>query len=503
MAVAVVHADGNESQSCIQRPVQRRTLVGRTVVGDLDHIHRPDGARGEQRILRRLPQVAEEDRPDSAPFRLQGEAPCVPGVQIRRRARRRLRRPEQPPVDRPQATGHTRMSALDRDTGRSEYVERAMVSVAHRSLHDRTLDAGRHPAHAAHMIGVEVGEDEQVELPDPQAIEARGRRRGLTSDIDHRYSISVAQQHAVALADIAGGQLPVTRHRKSAAECTAAPRADVDQRAGAQREHRDDRDDPRRTAREHQHGDGCQDARAEQHADHAGRPRQSHPGERAGERRHLRDPRGGHPGEPHDQLPDGRSPGRHRAGQASEHRGDRRRRLGEQVGGDSEQGQRWRQQDQDRLARQLGCGRNRDRQREGAREPAREQATERTRQDEQPGRREDRQRKAVVAREPRIVDQEQHHRQRQGRDAVGRPPARQPDEENTGHRRRTDDTGARSDQRDEGQESDACHQDARPPAETDEASEQEDQPDDERAVRPRHGGEVTERGGGHRLVQLR
>jgi len=50
------------------------------MVRDLHHVDRTFGAGGEQRVLRILPEVAEEDRCDPAALGLHGEAARVSGV---------------------------------------------------------------------------------------------------------------------------------------------------------------------------------------------------------------------------------------------------------------------------------------------------------------------------------------------------------------------------------------------------------------------------------------
>ena len=62
MAVSVVHAHRDQPDPCLQNLVEPFALIGGAVVSDLDDVDRADGARGEQRVLCLLAQVAEEDR---------------------------------------------------------------------------------------------------------------------------------------------------------------------------------------------------------------------------------------------------------------------------------------------------------------------------------------------------------------------------------------------------------------------------------------------------------
>ncbi len=78
MAVPVGVADGDDAEPCAQVVIEPLALVGGTVMRDLDDIDRPDPARHTQRILLRLPEVAEEERTERTTLRAHDQAAGVP-----------------------------------------------------------------------------------------------------------------------------------------------------------------------------------------------------------------------------------------------------------------------------------------------------------------------------------------------------------------------------------------------------------------------------------------
>lgn len=193
MAVAIVHADGDEPEARSERSIERRTLVRRAMVGDFHQIDRTDRAPGEQCVLRLLSQVAEEDRADAPPLGLDREAPrvacvhscgCLAGP----------RRPEEPPGELPETTGESRAALLDRNAGRAKDAKGTLVGVTHRALDDGALRPGRDTGYAPHVVRIEMGEEQEIQPGDAEAVEAGGRRLGLPSDVDHADRIPVAQQ---------------------------------------------------------------------------------------------------------------------------------------------------------------------------------------------------------------------------------------------------------------------------------------------------------------------
>ena len=290
---------------------------------------------------------------------------------------------------------------------------------------------------------------------------------GSRPDVDHRDGVPVAQQDAVSLAHIAGGHLPSAGDRQRPADRTATPGTDVDERAGAQRERGHHGHDPGSASRQDQRrATAASTSGAEHHAQDAGRPGQSDAGEAAGERRHLGDPGGRHPGEPDDQLAERRAP---RA--APRRRGSRAR---------------WRRAQPVRRADWPGCrtaaASALSRTSTGwqaswaavgtATASASDRGIHRASvrlsgpaEHQQPRGRENGQGETVVACQPRIVDEQHDHRERQRRDAVGGTSPGQADQQNDGHRCGPDHARARSDQRHEREQGRARHRDARAPPE--------------------------------------
>jgi hypothetical protein len=193
MAIAVVHTDGDQPEARAERSIERRALVRRAVVCDLHQIDRTDRAGGEQCVLRLLSQVAEEDRADAPPLGLDREAPrvacvhscgCLAGP----------RRPEESPAEVSEMAGESRVALLDRNAGRAEDGKRPLVGVAHRALDDGALRPGRDTGYAPHVVRIEMGEEQEIQPGDAEAVEAGGLRLGLPSDVDHADRIPVAQQ---------------------------------------------------------------------------------------------------------------------------------------------------------------------------------------------------------------------------------------------------------------------------------------------------------------------
>jgi hypothetical protein len=79
MTVPVVVADGHQPEPRVQRAVEGRALVGRTVVRDFDDIRLPDRTGRGQRLLLVLTEIAEKESGERSAPRLHDQAPRVPG----------------------------------------------------------------------------------------------------------------------------------------------------------------------------------------------------------------------------------------------------------------------------------------------------------------------------------------------------------------------------------------------------------------------------------------
>jgi len=355
MTVAVPVSDRDEAEPGGQGAIQRGTLVRRPVMGDFHHVDGAHGAGGEQRVLRLLPQVAEEDRTDSAPLDLHGETAGVADIARSPGSRR----PEQPPGEfAAQVAGVTGVSLLDRHRRLPEGVQRAFIGLPDRSLDERALRPFGDPGQASDVVRVEVGEHEELQPRDAEPVEARRGGLRLPSDVDHGDRVSVAHQERIALTHVARGDDPVARDGRRAPDPPAGDDAQIPDRPDREQGGRRQRHSARSTAREQEDGRRAERDRAEGSTCGPRRPGQRRAGKAGGDGRHLRDPRRRDPREPQEDLAEPGRPGQHGARQTAQDRRDRRGRLRQEVGGDAVQRKRRRQEDEDGLARQLRRGGN-------------------------------------------------------------------------------------------------------------------------------------------------
>lgn len=499
MAVAVVDADGDQAERRTQLLVEVCALVGRTVVGDLHDVDRPDRSRRLQDVLLGLSEIAEEERAQPGRRRADDQAARI-AAQLRS-ARLGGRRPDDLPGRAAQHSGHARPPGLEGDAGRSEPFEVAVVGRTVRLPDDRPVGAPEHRLDPARMVGVEVGEQDPVETVDTERLQAARERFRLAPHVDECDVVAVPQQERVALSDIAGRDTPIHRpaHRATdfeAAQCTGVHRRTADQGDRHRR-----REHPGQTTADRQERDRREGERAQQYAEKAVRPGQGGTGQLRREPGDQRDPSRRQPGDPDHELSERGSPGQEQARDATEHGRDRSRRLGHEVGQDAVQRKRGRQQDEHRLTGELRRQRNRKREGDAAWQPPRQSGRQRAREHQQSRRRQGGQCEAVVAGEPRIVHEQHHDGQRQGRQPIDDTAASQPHEDDRRHRRSAEHAGPRTHEGHERREGDGSRDDARPTAQADASREQEHESGDERAVRSGHRREMAERRDLHRLVE--
>jgi len=170
--VRVVAADADQPDRCRDLPVQLGILVGRAVVRDLHDLDGPARRAGaEQSSLRVLPEVAEEHAADAPTAvrtagRPEHQAGSVPGVPAAGAG------PEQPPPQRAEDPRRAVVPRSDVDPRTAQGPHHGRV----RRATDRPHEGGRHTfrdrVDGAHVVAVEVGQDEQVDVPDPQEVEA-------------------------------------------------------------------------------------------------------------------------------------------------------------------------------------------------------------------------------------------------------------------------------------------------------------------------------------------
>jgi hypothetical protein len=245
---------------------------------------------------------------------------------------------------------------------------------------------------------------------------------------------------------------------------------------------------------EHQHGTGrCGETVGEVD----GRERQS--GEEAG---HGSDPGRGKPREPRGDLRETGSDHGEHADDQPEHAHGGGGGLGEEVGRHRVGRELRCEEEQDRLACELGGDRHRDRDGECGGDALRDQRREGAGEQEEAGRGEHREREAGTPPEPGVEREEHDHGEAEGRDAGGRPAEGQCDEHDHGHGGGAEHARLGRDEHHEQQEHPHRHRDARSTSEADGAAHEHDGRDDDGAVRSRDGGEVGEARDGHGIAEL-
>jgi hypothetical protein len=230
MTVAVVGADRDESEARVEAVVQGGALIGGAVVRDFDDVHGRDGAGRQQSLLAALVEVPEEQRTEPVSLRLDHDAPLVAGGSVGRGhpgAARRGGRPQEPPRGLSERAGHPLRPRVDRHARGTQPCQDRVVGLADGGAHEDMLRPVDHSGEAADMIGVVVGEHEQCQPGDAETVEAGGGGLRLAADVDHRHLAAVPQEQRVALADVAGGDGPVGRHRDGPSDGPTAQRARV------------------------------------------------------------------------------------------------------------------------------------------------------------------------------------------------------------------------------------------------------------------------------------
>jgi hypothetical protein len=501
--VAVVGTDADERDGGADDVVEPRVLVGRAVVRHLDDVgpRHLVARRREQAPLRRRGEVAEVEQGEAPDRAARQGAPEGDDARVVARRRARVRRPEDGPAEVAEDTAHARRHLDQLGSPVDEHVDDGLVGVAAHRPDQRPADAPRDDVDGAHVVGVEVREHEQVDAVDAEAAEAAAQRLLVVAHVDERDLARAADQHRVALPDVALGHRPVARHRGPLARPDAGDRPDEDdERAG--QHHAEHPSCPSPRAREHDRGEDHGQAGQHHHAGRAARPRD--PGQRPrGDRtRHGADPGGRHPRRPGRDLGDAGSPG---GGQADEQTPDGREgrgRLGQHVGDDAVHGEPRVEEEQHRLARELGG--DGDRQQHGERpgqDPG-EDVGERRREHDEPRGREHGQGERDVAGQPRVDDEQTGHRQRHHGQARHRARRREVHEHDEGHHRGSHDARLGRDQHEEREQDARREPDAEEPRHAERPAGEHHESDEHRAVRPGDGGEVRQRRRRHRVVEV-
>jgi hypothetical protein len=213
MPVRVVGPDPDEPDRGTEPVVQRRVLIGGSVVRDLDDVDRSRRVRAgtPEPTLRALVQVPEEERrrtPVASPAGLDtdDEAGLVPAH------RRRRRRPHDSPRQTAERSRRADGATSDVGAARAERLDHPGVLRPAVRTNERDPDPIRDRADGSHVIGVEVGRDEHVDPPDAEQPETRPEPFGVVPGVDEHHGTAVADEHGVALTDVAHPVPPVRRH---------------------------------------------------------------------------------------------------------------------------------------------------------------------------------------------------------------------------------------------------------------------------------------------------
>lgn len=463
MAVPVLDPDGHQADFRLQLPVQGRALISRSVVCDLDDVDGADFAGREERILSPFAQVAEKYRPETLAVDRKSDAATVAAE--RRLSRSGTRGPDHAPVHCSKRAGGSRVDLGDACAAASETVQHPGIPRTVRLADERLDGPADQGLVATDMVSVVVRENEDVDAGDAEPLQASGSGRGLPAYVDHQHRIAVANEQPISLAHVARRDLPIVGDGRQTTHGAASERSGVCERTGDQRgagDHGDGAPHALRTQRQDEHSEKDEGAQRGPHRSPG--PGKGAPGKALHSARHHRDPLRRRPGDPDDQLTEHGSDRQERAGDASEHCGERRRRPGEQIGRDPVERERRRQQDEDRLARELGGGRDRERQGERAGKPPAEYPGERHGEHEEPGGRQHRQGEPVVPGDPGVGDHHHDHGESERGKSLGGSAAGHPDEDDDRHRGGTENARSWCDEDDEGTESEQRSGDAEAPA---------------------------------------
>lgn len=184
------------------------------------------------------------------------------------------------------------------------------------------------------MVGVEMGEDEQRDLGDPEGAQTAVDEAGLRAGVHHDGGAVARGEHQrVALADVAGHQPPgrrrPARHRARQRHRTHDGRHEQQRRRGAQ----PGTAQKAAPGRDHHHGDGGQ----QQGACPGAGPVDRRSGQGGTTTGHRRDPVGRPGRDPGEGLGDGHGERRRGQGREPEDGGGADREFRQQVAGDGDQ----------------------------------------------------------------------------------------------------------------------------------------------------------------------
>ncbi|GHJ28360.1 hypothetical protein TPA0910_27930 [Streptomyces hygroscopicus subsp. sporocinereus] len=515
MAIGVVGTAGDQGEAGPEALEQPWLLVGRAVVGHLEHIDRGEGGVCRQQgLLGRGFEVAEEEQGQPGRTDQQGDARVVRPLGHGRSGHGRG--PQDLPGQRPEPAPLPRHRRDHRDPRRPGPAPHEL------SLTGRLFQTGRlngadrapaqRPGQPGHMVGVEVGEHQKRDPHDAQGTQTvvDGPRLGSGVHDDGRAG-SRGQDQGVALPHIARHHPPTRRWPAGDDPGQGCRTHDGQQQQ--QRAHGAQQSVAQQPAAREDHGQG--DGGQQQPAGPAARPVHLGAGQRRAGTGHLGDPSGGPTCRPGDPLGDGRRDGGHRERGEPEDGGGGDRHLGDEIARDGHQTDPRGHRHHDRCADRLGRGGGRQR----LGQPGRYTTAP---QGRAPSRREGEQRaggqhgeqKPVAPGQPGVVEHQREDGGGQGREQGAATAGAEGEQRDQPAGRGAQHAGLGSADDDEGEREPAAEQGGGPQPDAERARETtplgppgqpwrtREQREHQRQVAPRDGHQMKHVRGPERLVQL-
>nr|WP_258070737.1 hypothetical protein [Pseudoclavibacter sp. AY1F1] len=336
----------------------------------------------------------------------------------------------------------------------------------------------------------------QRQVTDAKRLETGQQGLRFCSGVDKSRALSRANDQRIPLPDVAGRVPPIARDAAAQVHGLANERADVGDKRHAQQQR-----EPGSPAMDEQHKGDNRD-KAQDGAWQAARPRQERAWPAADGHGDEPDPLRRQPRQPQERLPEPGSELQEQTADKPDQGRDWRRRGGEHVRGHTVERQLGRQEEKNRLARELRRGGQCQEKGQRARHDAREAIADRGREGQEAKRGEHRERETVVAAPPRIDDQHNKRRQRQERQSAHPTRRGLERQHNCRHDAGPDDAALWRDERDErGQQHRGEHKSSAAPK-PEETPDHEHGGDDDGTVRTGDSSEVRQHGGLHLTVQL-
>src|SRR6218665_214397 len=235
--VRVVCTHTNESHGSPKLEVEFGALVARSVMRNLDDVHRPNPAEGTHSLLGGSAQITEKNCSVRDILHVDDNAGVIAGRDIRNR-------PQHPPGDRTEGATETCTHLGERRTARDERIEGSTRSHAIARTAQYLLDpphlAERRPAraeriecsprshaierpvqylvdpaahrwHPTHVVEIPVGEHEQRHAFNPQFSPTPLQLGWVGAGGNECHQSAPPHKHPISLTDIAQGNRPLSR----------------------------------------------------------------------------------------------------------------------------------------------------------------------------------------------------------------------------------------------------------------------------------------------------